>query len=375
MRLLLVAGCALIAGLLLWWSFRPHNFQTGFIRALAAQAAAGDPKAASSLKEFGTNAVPSLVELLQYREPVLRRQAYALAPKMPKRLGRGLVALAGPMGSSSVRAAAAKGLALLGPQAEGAVPALLQALHDPEPYLAMEAATALGRIGKASVPGLTKALADKLPLVRHAAAYALGEIGPAAQATTPELVELLRDPDPSVRSSTAYSLMLIGTPAATALSNVIDHADANARELAVTEFIRLYRALRSMTPPLNKMAHAEEAGSRRQAIAALGAIRASDNTTIDTFILALQDPDIEVRLAAIKALGLVPWRAQAAIGELTKCLRESSVAVRLWAAKTLGGIGPPARPALDELRRCLLDNDPALSSAAREAIQKVEAKP
>jgi HEAT repeat protein len=177
-----------------------------------------------------------------------------------------------------------------------------------------------------------------------------------------------------VRSSTAYSLTLIGTPAATALSNVIDHADSNAREVAVTEFIRLYRTLRSMTPPLNKMAHAQEAGSRRQAIEALGAIRAADDTSIDTFIVALQDPADEVRLAAVKALAMVSWRAQAAIGELTKCLRDSSAPVRLWAAKTLGAIGPTARPALDELRRCLRDNDPSLSGAALEAIQKVEAK-
>lgn len=371
-RLLILVVCASAALTMVWRVLNRPDYKAALIRDLAVRANSGDPTAIADLREFGPNAVPGLVDLLGYRDPFWRRQAWALAPRLPNRLGRALLARAGPMDASRMRAVGAKSLGVLGAQAEGAVTALVQLLRDPEPYVAMEAATALGRIGKPSVPGLIEALTNKTAGARQAAAYALGEIGSEAETAVPDLIAGLDDRDPAVRSTTAYSLGRIGYPSLAALSNVIDHADAKAREMALEEFLRFYRALRSMVPPLIKMAHADEAGSRCHALAALGAIRAADDATINTLISSLQDPVAEVRLAAIKALSLIIWRAQPAVTGLAKCLHDPSVPVREWAAKILGAIGPAARPALDELRDSMEDTEASVRAAAREAVEKIQ---
>jgi HEAT repeat protein len=374
LSLLFVGACimaALVAG---WWGWHPSTDAPKAITALALKAVAGDPKAVAQLRALGPSAVPGLVRLLEYQDPYLRRKAWALAAKLPRRLGRALLPKAVPLGSSDVRAAGAKALGLLGPQAEAATPDLLRALHDPEQYVAMEAAAALGRIGKPSMAGLTRALADTNAVARRAAAYGLGEVGADAEPAIPELIETLGDRDPAVRSSTSYSLQLIGFPALLALSNVIDHADANARDAAVKEFMGIYRSLRLMAPAFNRMAHAEDVGSRRLALEALGSIRAADDTTVNTFIASLKDPAEEVRLAALKALSLVAWRAEPAVGCLKSCLQDPSPAVRTWAAKDLGAIGPAAASALEDLSGSLRDSDPGARAAGLQAMEKIRAR-
>ena len=210
-RWLIGGACAVLVLFVFWVAFAPPVELVGSEQTLGLRAAAGDTNAVAALRKAGSSAVPALVRLLEYQEPFLRQQARALAPRLPRRLSQALLLRVGSPDAPRVRAAGAQSLGLLGAKAGAAVPALLQHLRDPEQYVAMEAATALGRIGAASVPGLTRALADKDPVVRHAAAYALGELGPAAESSIPSLIETLADRDGSVRSSTAYSLGLIGT--------------------------------------------------------------------------------------------------------------------------------------------------------------------
>jgi hypothetical protein len=76
-----------------------------------------------------------------------------------------------------------------------AVPALVEALHDPNPDLRDQAALALARIGpdaEAAVPDLIAALNDDNEVVRKDAVRALGQIGPQAARAVPELIEVLR---------------------------------------------------------------------------------------------------------------------------------------------------------------------------------------
>jgi len=373
-RLLIALACVITVLVIGWWSWHSSGEAPGSIRALAMKAAGGDPQSVSQLKALGSNAVPGLVEVLEDQDSNWRGQVWTLAPKLlPRRMARALLAKVRSPDSSAVRAAGAKALALLGAQAEAAVPNLLLTLHDREPYIALEAAAALAQIGKPSIPGLTIALSDTNAVVRHAAAYGLGEIGLAAEPAVPELIEALQDPDPTVRSSTAYSLAIIGFPSLLALSNVIDHADADARAVAVKEFFRFYRSLRLMTPALNKMAHAQDAASRRLAIEALGSLRAADEASLNTLILSLKDPVEEVRLAALRSLNLVPGHAEAFLAALKGCLQDRSPAVRAWAAKDLGAMGPSARSLLDDLAGALRDSEPDVRAAARQAMEKIQA--
>jgi HEAT repeat protein len=354
-----------------WCAWRSLGESRGVVQSLAFKAASGDPKAVAELRALGSNAVPGLIELLRYKEPFLHRQADALAPKLPRRLGRELMSRVGRQSSSDMRATGAKSLALLGAQAEVAVPDLLRLLHDREQYVAILAGAALARIGKPALPGLIAALSETNAVVRHAAAYGLGEMGPAAESAVPGLIAALEDQDPTVRSSTAYSLSRIGHPTLLALSNVIDHADASAREVAVKEFIWFHRSLKGMSPALNKMAHAPDAGSRRLAVEALGAAHVADDSTLGTFVALLEDPVDEVRVAALKALYQVAWRAAPAINALQKCLRDPSPAVRTWAARVLGAIGPASRMSLADLTVASRDEDANVRLAAEQALSKI----
>ena len=76
-----------------------------------------------------------------------------------------------------------------------AIPALVDALQNPDPLLRRHAAQALARIGpeaRDAVPDLIVALQDRDEEVRKNVARALGQIGPAAEAAVPALLEELK---------------------------------------------------------------------------------------------------------------------------------------------------------------------------------------
>ncbi len=77
------------------------------------------------------------------------------------------------------RNAAAYAISGMGPAAKAAVPALIQALEDPDPVVRFPACIALREIGpdaKEAVPALTKALDDRNDDVSHMARKALIKI-------------------------------------------------------------------------------------------------------------------------------------------------------------------------------------------------------
>lgn len=343
------------------------------LRAWAIEASSGNPEAIAVLKNLGTNAIPGLVDLLQRKDSSLRRQLGAIASKLPRRVGARLFSWATGRNTVRYRSAAAKALGILGPEAEAAIPELIKALHDSETQVSWDAASALGRVGRPAVPELMRALADSSSYVRHCAAYALGEIGAAAEPAVPALIESLMDTNRDVRASAAYSTAIIGSTSMLAISNTLDHGDANARDAAVRELVRFQRSLRIPIPALAKMAAAPEASSRQLALAALGALRIADNTTLNAVTNALGDESPEVRLAAVKSLKSMIWRAGEAVPQLTERLGDQSPAVREWTVSTLGEIGGPAVAALPELRK-LAASDPGLRVMAASAIHSIEGR-
>lgn len=93
-----------------------------------------------------------------------------------------------------VRQTATDSLARIGMPA---LPALIEALKDPQASVRDRAAHALARMGppaSQAVPALIDALEDPDWRVRRSAARALGQIGPSAEAAVPALIEVIRDP-------------------------------------------------------------------------------------------------------------------------------------------------------------------------------------
>ena len=122
---------------------------------------------------------------------------------------------------SKDRLYASGSLRAIGPAAEAAVPALIEALKDEDSNVRGSAADALGKIGPAAVPALIEALRDDDSDVRYTAA-ALARIGPAAEAAVPALIEALKHDDSIVRFNAAYALGKIGPAAEAAVPTLLE---------------------------------------------------------------------------------------------------------------------------------------------------------
>lgn len=95
----------------------------------------------------------------------------------------------------TVKETAVDALARIG---ASSVPALMDALKDPNPDVRVQAARSLARMGdsgKAAVPLLIERLHDPNEDVRQASARALGQMGPAAAEAVPALIAILKSPD------------------------------------------------------------------------------------------------------------------------------------------------------------------------------------
>lgn len=120
------------------------------------------------------------------------------ARAQPPGAGAGAPAQAGPAGQP--RPPAEPG------QYKDVVPALLDALADPDGGVRQLAAATLVKIGPDAMPPLTEALKAKDREKRANAAYVLGHLGDAAQEALPALAKALKDEDTEVRRRAAFAL-------------------------------------------------------------------------------------------------------------------------------------------------------------------------
>jgi len=203
-------------------------------------------------------ALPRLAEALRDEQEAVRAAAAralgALGPKANATTPALLAALDDPR--ADVRAAAALALARMELSA-GAVPSLVRCLGSGDAYVRGFAAWSLGNLGPAAqgaVPALVEALeaddtanvvAAALARIGPAAAQAVpGRIGPMAEAAVPDLRAALRDPNEAVRAHAARALGRIGAaagPAAADLQRATGDSDAGVRAEARQALERLTR--------------------------------------------------------------------------------------------------------------------------------------
>jgi HEAT repeat protein len=199
-------------------------------------------KADEAVLHLGTNAIPTLLRLLQADDSTFKMRLVRCAEQLrffkidykPAHVRRreafsGLNVL-GAEAKSAVpvlvdlyespndadRNAIAIALAGIGPEAKPAVPSLLRALDDPDLNVRRTAAAALGRIGaepEAVVPKLINCLSNQDTYFKQDLCYALEGFGPEAKSAVPALLELLEHPNQSVRKDAARALKQINPEA------------------------------------------------------------------------------------------------------------------------------------------------------------------
>jgi len=169
-----------------------------------------------------TKKVSELVALLKGNDMAIRKSAAEELGEIGKVEPESAVpALVDALEDPEVFGTAAYALGEIGEKAKGVVPALIGALKQ---YY-WNAATALIKIGVAAVPALVDALKGQDAEVRKKAAYALGEIGVGHRcgaAVVPALIDALKDKDAEVRGSAAEALGTIGEEAKAAVPALID---------------------------------------------------------------------------------------------------------------------------------------------------------
>ena len=180
-------------------------------------------------------------------------------------------------GDKVARREAARSLALIGPEAKAAVPALARALDDDEVQVFFWSATALAnlgpaaheatpelikrlsrggrryrdqvrlrvvtaltRIGPAAVPQLIDALGDESRSIRSGAAKVLGNMGPSAHEAVPRLFALLADEENYIGETAGAALGKIGPAAHPQVLEALGSEEENIRAAAAVAIARRF---------------------------------------------------------------------------------------------------------------------------------------
>jgi HEAT repeat protein len=327
--------------------------------------------------EHSETAIPSLVQTLGQKdagdmvEPSIGA-AEALAEIGPsaKQAARALVS-ALKSWDFLARPFAMKALMRIDPiQARTFVPTLMTGLKDRNPDERRCAAKSLAMMGpdaKEAIPALIDKLND--PDVRVDAADALGRIGPAARQAVPALIAPLKDQ------------VALGRRRAATLSQETtrkSHINSALRDEQAIERLTILKAFHElkMPIPLGHLFDLVTDADRlmcRHVCEALGGLGDAAKDAIPALVAAREDPDALIRLAAACALVRIdPGQAKDVIPALVAALKDPEWGVRTGAATARGTIGPPARESFSSLLPLLKDPVRLVRKETTRALRQID---
>lgn len=162
-----------------------------------------------AIRQIGTNALPCLLRWIRARRPPCsalvesgKVPQWFVSPLLRCPLGRSL--WHDRFDDASVC------IMILGAEARPTIPALVRVINrSKDPYRVSRAMLTLSFIGPDSVPALADCLLDPREGVRVAVAGHLGQFGAKARPVLPALLNTLNDPSPWVREITTNTLRKI----------------------------------------------------------------------------------------------------------------------------------------------------------------------
>jgi HEAT repeat protein len=329
---------------------------------------------------LGDEAAPSLARFLA--EPGSEDRAYALyiLRQIP---GDAVRSLDVPVLRDALREAlrdpdpriageAAEVLVRLGrmDEARALVPVLLEKLRSPGDSPPPEIPPVLARIAppEAAVPALVAALEVADGDFREAAIDALGEIGPPAREAVPRLARLFRDPDDSIRRAALEAILSIGPSGPVeGIEEALADSTAEVRILAAGLFVRQdpRKGARMVQGIIDGLFYETESirQASERALRFLGRdVRAAAPALLRR---ALKEESLHVEAAsALVRMGL----GEEEIRVLTGDLRFSLDKRRANAALIFREAGPVAKAAVPELIRALDDPSELVRMRAIEGL-------
>lgn len=175
----------------------------------------------------------------------------------------------------------------------------------------------------------------------------------------------LDDRDAAVRAASLYALVDLGVADACDLAiRGLSDPDGFVRRTAAHQLVKL--ADPAAVPALGeRVMEDEDAGVRKEAAAALGAIGSAD--AVDHLVFALEDPMSEVRLEATK--GLARGAPEAAVDALVSMvLQDPEWEIRVQAAMALARSG--REDVVPILREAANDPNELVRAAVIEALER-----
>jgi HEAT repeat protein len=249
-----------------------------------------------------------------------------------------------------VRLDAIQSLKRLGPRAEPAIPALIEALNDSDRRVRRGAHAALVNIGKAAVPAVVKALQRKEPNIRFIGAVILHDLGTDAKAGVPSLIELLADE--------------------TQTSPFSDEAQAQQAPVWYAAQDALFEVGKADVPALIEAIKAKPAPVRARLATIIGhAGKDRSKAAVDALIDALKAPEPVVREHAAFALGrFSAFERKARVDALLTALNDKQITILRSVLHSLCTIGPAAEVPAPLILRFLTHKDPAVRHDAIMAL-------
>ncbi len=317
------------------------------------------------LGPYGVSALPALLDLLN--EPADGEsdpatwglKAIALSGPSAREAAPALARLVGDRDANLLhRELALEALAQIGPTHAVVLPAILDLLdlsksakgvaEDSTAWadalelreLAVETFTLLGPRGAPAVPALLRLTREPSDLLRMKTAQAFGAMGGQANLAIPALAEmLLFDDSPIARDAAGEALARIGVEAVPVLVQLLDDVEVEVRTRAATALGTMGRPARAAVEPLSKRLKDESAAVRILAAQSIWQITRESDGIVPTVVRGLTEEDRQLRIRAFRLLS------------------------------QMGSKGESARPLLQELQS---DDRAYVRDAARKALQRLD---
>lgn len=324
--------------------------------------------AARALVMIGQPAVPEMIEAVKTGKPTQKVGAANALGELAT--ARAIPAMIGALSAKEqeVRLTCRDSLVTLG---SDAVEPLIGALTNKSPFTRRHAAEALGELGDARAAEPLLALVDdEHRQVQLAAMYAVGKVKDPI-ATEPLMVQLSAE-DREFREAAAVSLGQIADPRAVPL--LIDSLDDEVEAVrlqAAAALGRIQPGDRAVLANIEAVANANDEGSRRAAVFALGQIgNPSSVPVLDTRLDPVAESSVKVRREAAAALGQIG--NPVAIPSLVKAFGDPDWRVNYAAQAALAEMGQAAVP---PLMAVLQGDDMLRARYARKALVGMPAPP
>lgn len=280
-------------------------------------------------------------------------------------------------GNPFLRKWAAISLALIGPSAQEALPALLQCVTLPEKEIAQACRVALSEIGTPDVgqlPNLMRALEDGRPEVRCEAVASIAKMGPAADEAVPTILTQIEE-GATISECLAHAAAELSQPGSTmllGLQKMLSSPKESTRRNAATVFVLVGPRTQEQIQVLLKTLAEDTSGEVRRPVSrALALKQTPERGQLSSLGFAIRRSRSEVvRLTALELLQSQGLPLEQVDVFILQGLQDSAPAVRLQAARWLKTLDLKARFALSNLIPLLKDADPTVRRTALETLRQ-----